>query len=371
MSRTTLPKRVKSKNDIPARLAAVRQLLADVSLTSLIIADPVDVEYVTGFRSSNSTLLITRRSYKLFSDFRYKEAAESFCRQHPLWKFILVERQIEREIACFIPEGSVVGFQSDFVTIDGFKRLKQVIKKTRFKGCGAAFAECIIPKEPAEIAFMEQAAAIGDRALEKLRGFIRPGVTEVAVARELEQYCRELGSEKPSFDTIVLFGARSALPHGVPGSTTCRRGDFILIDFGCTVGGYASDMTRTMVLGKASARQKQLYSIVADAQAAARAAACAGLTAQQLDASARTPITNAGFGEFFGHALGHGLGLRIHEVPRVSSYSTMVLPNSAVVTIEPGIYIPGFGGIRIEDMVVLTGDTARLLTHTTRELIVL
>lgn len=371
MSRTIPPKRVKSKSDIPARLAAVRKLLSDLSLTSLIISDPVDVAYVTGFRSSNSALLITRRSYRLFSDFRYKEAAENFCKQHTLWKFVLIVGQMEQEIARFIPENSVVGLQSSFVTVDGFKRLQQAIKRSRFKRCGAEFAERIIPKEPAEIALMEQAAAIGDRALKKLRGFIRPGVTEVAVARELEQYCRELGSEKPSFDTIVLFGARSALPHGVPSSIACRQGDFILIDFGCTVGGYASDMTRTMVLGRASARQKQLYAIVADAQAAARAAARAGLTAQQLDATARTPITNAGYGEYFGHALGHGLGLRIHEVPRVSSHSKMVLPNSAVVTIEPGVYIPGFGGIRIEDMVVLEGDTARPLTHTTRELIVL
>ena len=181
---------------------------------------------------------------------------------------------------------------------------------------------------------MKKAASIGDAAFAQLLSDIRPGVTESHLVKRLESYCSELGSEKPSFDSIVLFGERSALPHGKPGSTKLKKGSLVLIDFGCTVGGYASDMTRTVVAGNATERQRQLYRIVQDAQQNAWENACAGMAASAIDALARRPINIAGYGDQFGHALGHGVGRRIHEFPRISSKTSLVIPENTVITIE-------------------------------------
>jgi Xaa-Pro aminopeptidase len=194
-------------------------------------------------------------------------------------------------------------------------------------------------------------------------------MTELDIMRILENLCAEYGSEKPAFDTIVLFGKRSALPHGRPGKRRLRAGDFVLVDFGCTVNGFCSDMTRTFVYGRASNEQREIYGIVFQAQSRARKAARAGLTGKELDAVARDLITKNGYSDFFGHGTGHGIGLRVHESPRVNKKNDAALPENCVVTIEPGIYIPNMGGVRIEDMAVLQKHGAAALTHSPRKLV--
>jgi Xaa-Pro aminopeptidase len=224
------------------------------------------------------------------------------------------------------------------------------------------------PKTGREIALMKQAAHIGDAALSRTLPLLKEGMTEREAAFLLEDHCRRLGSEKPSFDTIALFGERSALPHGTPTQRRIRKGDWVLFDFGCTVGGFASDMTRTAVFGPASPRQKKIYGIVFEAQQKAREAVREGARASSVDACARGIIEAAGWGDNFGHATGHGVGRRVHEPPRISRTNKSPLEAGAVITIEPGIYIPKFGGVRIEDMAVVRKDHGEILTDAPREL---
>jgi Xaa-Pro aminopeptidase len=194
-------------------------------------------------------------------------------------------------------------------------------------------------------------------------------MTEQEAAGELEGLCRQQGSSGPSFETIVLFGPRSALPHGVPSGARLRRGDWVLMDFGCMIDGFCSDMTRTSVAGGASGRQREIYNAVLLAQAKGRDAVRAGVAASDIDKAARDSIAAHGFGDHFGHATGHGVGRRIHEAPRVASNSHVKLGDGAVVTVEPGVYIDGFGGVRIEDMVAATPGGAHLLTRSPRHLV--
>jgi len=351
-----------------SRVKAVRKIIAGRQCTHALVTDPVDVEYISGFRSSNAALLISPTRLELFTDFRYMEAAKEFCR-FSKWKFTLIEESSFKYLKNKINAEAVVGFQSDAVTIDRYRELKKALPKTKFVPLSSEIADIAIQKLDREIASMKAAARIGDKAFKTLLPRIKKSMTELEIARLLENICADGGSEKPAFETIVLFGERSALPHGRPGLRKLSGGDFILMDFGCTVNGFRSDMTRTVVYGEPSDIQRSIYNAVAAAQSAARAAARAGITGKELDGAARGPITASGFGEFFGHATGHGVGLRVHEKPRVGKSNNTILPENSVVTIEPGIYIPGTGGVRIEDMAALNKNGAAFLTHSTRRLI--
>ncbi len=351
------------------RLESVKNLLKEKALTHLLITDLIDVEYLSGFRSSNALILISQQKNLLFSDFRYKEAALSFCRKNSLWEFQLIKENLINSICSFLPERSVCGFQANDLTVEKYDELEASVKNVKFVKLTSEISELFLQKNPSELSSIRKAAKIGDTAFETLLQRIPEGITEAALARKLEYLCSELGSEKPSFDTIVLFGSRAALPHGRPGNRRLKKGDFVLIDFGCTVNGFCSDMTRTFVYGKASPRQRDIYDIVLNAQKNACNAARAGISSKELDNVARSFISAAGFGEAFGHALGHGVGLRIHEKPRISFQSDSVLKKDMVITIEPGIYIANFGGVRIEDMALLKEKKAVLLTSAPKELI--
>ncbi len=352
-----------------SRLESVKKLLKDKALTHLLITDLIDVEYLSGFRSSNALILISQHKNLLFSDFRYNEAAQSFCSKNPLWEFQMVKENLFNSICSFLPQESICGFQANDLTVEKFDELTASGKSVRFIKLSSEISELFLQKTPSEVASIGKAAKIGDIAFEKLIQKISEKTTEAALAKELECLCRELGSEKPSFETIVLFGSRAALPHGRPGSRRLEKGDFILIDFGCTVNGFCSDMTRTFVFGKASSKQRQIYDVVLNAQKGACSSARAGISSKELDNVARSSISAAGFGEAFGHALGHGVGLRIHEKPRISYLSDSLLKQNMVITIEPGIYIANFGGVRIEDMVLIKERKADILTSAPKELI--
>ena len=351
------------------RLEEAKALLKTSGLSHLLISDTVDVAYISGFKSSNAAVLLSKRKNLLITDFRYKVAADQFCHANPEWKYEIVKERFYDTIASFIPEESSVGYQSNFLTVDNFNDLKKSLKKSSLKSASKIVSRLYLKKTAPEIDLMRKAAAIGDLALEKTLPHIKAGITEIELTRTLERYCSELGSEKPSFDTIVLFGNRAALPHGKPQNIPLKKGNWILIDFGCTFGGFCSDMTRTFIFGKASEKQKKLYNIVKEAQSRARAAARSEITARYLDSIARDYIVQQGYGDMFGHALGHGVGIRIHEQPRVSPHVDELLEESCVVTIEPGIYLEESGGVRIEDMVVLYKDKASVLTHFPRDLI--
>lgn len=351
------------------RLEDSKRLLTITGCSHLLISDVVDVEYLSGFKSSNAAIIVSKKKNILLSDFRYQAAADLFCKSHPEWKFVLVRERFFATIAKFVPKGSVLGYQSDFVTVDNFTELKKSLKDVKLKSVSKGISGLSLTKNEEEVDLMRKAAAIGDRSLDKLLSFIKPGVTEIEVARKLEIYCNEFGSEKPSFDSIVLFGKRAALPHGKPQNVALKKGDWILIDFGCTFGGFCSDITRTFICNKASESQKKLYGVVYDAQAKARKEARAGISSKSLDNVARSCIQKAGYGKEFGHALGHGVGIRVHERPRVSPLVDEILVEGCVVTIEPGIYIAESGGVRIEDMMILHKEGASELTTFPRELL--
>jgi Xaa-Pro aminopeptidase len=336
--------------------------------THLLISDTVDVEYICGFRSSHALLLLAPRCNWLLTDSRYQEAAERFCRNSRAWRCVVIKENYAAALSPLAPRRSIIGFQSDVMTVDELDKLTKALPGVRFAAVPRRVSLLSVPKNRAELAAMKKAAAIGDRAFALFLATLAPGVSEQEAAGALDRICSELGSEKPSFDTIVLFGARSSLPHGRPGAQKLKAGDMALVDFGCTINGLCSDMTRTVAYGAPSPRLAEVYGVVRRAQAKALAAAKPGITAASLDAVARSIIAGAGFGDAFGHGLGHGVGRRVHEPPRVSSSSDEMLAEGSVITIEPGIYLPGIGGVRIEDMVVLTKRGARPLTHSPRKL---
>jgi Xaa-Pro aminopeptidase len=351
------------------RLAKIKKLLAEKRCSHILITDAIDAEYLCGFHSSNVFLLISRTRNLLFTDFRYKEAARAFSIAHPQWRFVQTTENGLAALSSYCPSGSVVGVQSGAISVDRFDALKKQLDGVRFVKLGDFVDALIIPKEAFEISLTKQAAAIGDRAFGLFVKYLKAGMTERQAARMLEDNCRRLGSEQPSFETIVLFGERTALPHGRPSERPLKKGDFILVDFGCTVGGFFSDMTRTVIFGAASLRQRKLYSIVEKAQQMGREAIREGVAASVVDSCARSVIEKAGYGEYFGHATGHGVGRRIHEKPRIAKENATMLPAGAIITVEPGIYIPKFGGVRIEDMVIVQKNGSETLTISPRSLI--
>jgi Xaa-Pro aminopeptidase len=350
------------------RLSAIRALGRKHSCSHILVSDPVDCEYLSGFRSSNIKLLVSSRKALLFTDFRYQEAAEAFCRAHPPWKLVVVGEGDKGALAKELGSGAVMGIQSDIMTVAEYDRLRRSCRGTRLVKIAGEVSELFAVKQPRELRALGRAAAIGDKAFGALLGELRAGVSERWAARRLEDLCRELGAEGPSFDTIVLFGSRAALPHGTPTDRRLRKGDWVLCDFGCVVEGLCSDMTRTVVYGKATRSQREVYEVVRRAQAAARKALRPGVKASSIDRAARSLIDEVGYGDAFGHATGHGLGRRVHEGPRLSKRDHRVLRSGMVVTVEPGIYQSGRGGVRIEDMMVLSERGARSLTSSPRTL---
>ena len=224
-------------------------------------------------------------------------------------------------------------------------------------------------KTEQELEYLAMAESIGDKAFMKMLDIIKPGMTELEVAAELEYLLKKEGGEGLAFSTIIASGVNSSMPHAIPGDKKLEVGDFITMDFGCKYKGYCADMTRTVVLGKANEKQKEIYNIVLKAQLAALDAIKAGIPGKAVDKVARDIIEEAGYGAYFGHGLGHSVGLFIHEGPRLSMKEETILQPNMTETVEPGIYLPGFGGVRIEDMVVITENGYKNLAQSPKELI--
>jgi Xaa-Pro aminopeptidase len=353
-----------------SRLSGARSYLENGPFTHIIVSDVVDVEYLCGFRSTNAFCIISRKKNILLSDFRYRQAAIAFCRMsRRRWAFSEILENDFSFCRALIPAGSVVGYQSNAMTVDQFGQLGRALRKVRFVKLPAQFTDIFVPKTETELDRMKQAAGIGDKAFSGLLRTVRAGMSEKDVARLLENECRIFGSERPSFDTIVLFGERASLPHGRPSDVGLKRGDWVLCDFGCTIDGFCSDMTRTFVMGKATERQKKIYDVVLRAQESGKAAVSAGVKACDVDMTCRRIISEAGFGKMFGHTTGHGVGFRIHEKPRISKTDNTILRAGTVITIEPGIYHRSFGGVRIEDMVIVRENGCEVITNSPRHLI--
>jgi Xaa-Pro aminopeptidase len=304
------------------------------------------------------------------TDFRYKtqvaDEVGSFAR-------ILVEPQsLWAGLWATLPEYAyveVAGFESAHLLHRDFQRLLDAGARWQWRPTVDIVEALRERKDPDEVAAIAEAAGIAVHALERTVPAVRAGMTELEVAGVLERALRDAGSESFPFPSIVASGARSALPHASSSSKAIARGDFLLMDFGAAAHGYCADITRTMIVGPADDEQREVYAIVRSANETASAHVRAGLRGKDADALARDYIERRGYGEAFGHSLGHGLGLEVHEAPRLARTADGVLAVGAVVTIEPGIYRPGWGGVRIEDDVYLGADGPAVLTHFTRDLL--
>jgi Xaa-Pro dipeptidase len=281
---------------------------------------------------------------------------------------------IDRESATRLAEkaSGQVGFESQHVTVDGLDQLTNAASAAHLVRAPGLVERLRLVKDDAEVEALRMACAAADRALAELveHGGLRPGRTEKEVARELETRMLDHGAAGPSFETIVATGANSAVPHHRPTGAVLAAGDFVKIDFGALVDGYHSDMTRTLVLGAPAAWQREIYELVAASQAAGRAALGVGVNVKDVDAASRAVIEEAGYGEQFLHGLGHGVGLEIHEAPSLAKTGEGTLSAGMAVTVEPGVYLEGKGGVRIEDTLVVRDGDAELLTLTTKNLVV-
>lgn len=337
---------------------------------AVLVSSEHNMRYFGGFCGGEGYLFLTRERSVVIVDSRYTTQAKE---EAPDFEVV--------EIGGDTGFGDVIGrliletktekllFEDKYLTYRDVSDLKKKCPAVEWVPAGEILDGLRAIKTEEELALIKKAEAIGDRAFTRILNDLRPGMTELEVAAKLEYYMREEGTAKNSFDTIVASGLHSAMPHAIPSEKKIEKGDFVTMDFGCNYKGYCSDMTRTVVVGKADERQKEIYHTVLQAQLAAIGAIRPGMTGSQVDAVARNIIAEAGYGEYFGHGLGHSVGLLIHEEPRLSPKCDEVLREHMIETVEPGIYIPGFGGVRIEDLVCVTADGCENYAHSPKELI--
>lgn len=330
---------------------------------AIIINSPHNLRYFSGFSGGEGILLITKEERFLFTDSRYTEAAENEARDFSVKEggFKLCGETAKK--LCL----KKIAFEDKYMTVSDFSRLKKLFD-AEFHGKSEEIEIIRAVKEPFEIELIKEAEHIGDLAFSHILGYIKEGVSENDIAAELEYFMRKCGAQKTSFDTITISGRKTSIPHGQPSDKKIKNGEFITMDFGCIFKGYCSDMTRTVVLGKASEEQKKIYNIVKSAQEAGLNAIKAGVSGSEADKAARDIIDFEGYGKYFGHSLGHGVGLLIHEMPTLSPNYNGILKENMVVSCEPGIYIPGKFGVRIEDLVLVTAEKPVIFSKSSKEL---
>jgi Xaa-Pro aminopeptidase len=348
------------------RLSKVRKFLADSQLDACLIIKPENRMYVSGFTGTSGMLLITQQQALLLTDFRYIEQAT---KQASLFEIVKHGTPAVDTLKQVIARSGVkrIAIESNYVTIQQYNEFTQNILDVEW--IPVTIDKIRRVKDESEIAKIRKAVGIADAAFEHILPFIKPGVQEKDLALELETFMRRSGSEKNAFDFIVASGERSSLPHGVASDKIIQSGELLTMDYGCVYDHYHSDMTRTVAIGNVRSELYDLYRVVTQAQQAALQHIRPGLKGLEVDKIARDIITVNGYGEYFGHGLGHGVGLAIHEEPRLSPTDETVLEPGMVVTVEPGIYIPNVGGVRIEDMVLVTAAGCEILTQSRKDFI--
>lgn len=340
------------------------------NIDCVLVMSDVNRRYFTGMKSSAGTVVAFRDKAYLIIDFRYIEKARAVVTSAE----VIEQKKLYHQISELMHSHSArnIAVESQTMTISELNTLKKFIKDVEFIETDVlsnAVNKLRMTKDSAEIDCIRKAQEIAEKAFDGILGFIKEGVTEREIAMELERLMAVNGSEGVSFETIVLSGENTSMPHGVPSDKKVRNGEFILMDYGAVYNGYHSDMTRTVCLGEPSEEMRKVYDIVLMAQMTAINSARAGMTGQELDSVARSIIEEAGYGDCFGHSLGHGVGLEIHEKPNASPSYSHILNENAVVTVEPGIYIAGKFGVRIEDFVILHKNSCENLTKSAKNII--
>lgn len=345
-------------------------VLQEKKADAILVSDGANMRYLSGFRGATGYLYISKKRRVLATDSRYTTMARA---EAPDFEVVeLAAGDTYGQLLNRLMEADGVektAFEDACMLYGDYQKLQEKCGGRLTVPLGNSLDLLRSVKTDWEIERMAKAEEIGDQAFAHMLEVLKPGMTELQAAAELEYFMKTHGAENLSFETIVASGVNSSMPHAMPSGKKLEKGDFVTMDFGCVYEGYCSDMTRTVVLGKANDRQKEIYRVVLEAQLAGLAACRSGVRGCDVDKVSRDIIADAGYGEYFGHGLGHSVGLYIHEEPRLSRLcGTVLLPNM-IQTVEPGIYLPGFGGVRIEDMVVITEDGCRNLAHSPKELI--
>ena len=351
------------------RVRKLCEIIKRESLDFLLVTTPTNLRYLCGYTGSNGILLVSKDKSIFLTDFRYKEqvkkevkGAEIKIAQRELFSTLM-------EIDWLKEKRIKVGFESKILSFKLYEKLKALFPQILWIPTEELVESISVTKDEEEIKKIKKAADISEKAFEKILPLFKPGVKEQDFSTELEYTIRKNGGTGSAFEPIVASGVRSAMPHARASSKRFQKGDFVTLDFGALYEGYVCDITRTVVLGKATPRQKKIYNLVLKAQTKAIKNACSGMKGFELDKVARDVINNAGFKDYFGHGLGHGIGLLVHDSPGINTKSQEVLKPGMVITIEPGIYLPGWGGVRIEDDILITRKGCKVLTNINRELL--
>lgn len=356
-------------------LASLREKVLNKPNSAMLIFSDINISYLSAFTGHAATVLLTSKGNYLLTDYRYFEQAKS---QASHFKVICRDRANQSlasliEDLLFQDDCQHLCYESEHISVNQWQQIQQQVSKltslNHIEAIVGSVEALRYIKSTTEIEYIEQAATIADKALALMLNSVKAGVTERELAIELDYQMAKLGSEEVSFATILLFGERSALPHGIPSARKLKNGDFILIDFGAVVNGYRSDMTRTFIFGQASAEQKHVYQLVQTAQQAAIDEVSEGVLGSHLYQQSANILLNSEYKQYAGEGLGHGVGLVLHELPFIGPDCHSPIEKGSVITIEPGIYIPGWGGVRIEDDVVLTDEGLKIITKSPKGLI--
>ena len=353
--------------DIISRLKRMRQQMHEGKIDAYVVIRPENGRYLSGFSGGEATLYITSEKAFLLTDFRYIEQAKA---QAPEFEIIKTGQDHFEALAEVGQQAQRLGFEGDFITFVNFGKLKNAFPQAELLSLPDIVSHLRSVKDKTEIEIIRQAVKISDDAFADVLQTIEIGQTEEEIGLNLEFSMRRAGASGGSFEFIVASGIRSSMPHGTASSKKLQSGEFLTMDFGAIYQGYCSDITRTVFLGDPQDKHREVYEIVLAAQRAGIHAVAPGRTGKEVDAVARKIIVDAGYGEYFGHGLGHSVGLAIHEGPNLNIREERVLEPGMVITVEPGIYIPDWGGVRIEDIVLVTENGCEVLTQAPKEFII-
>lgn len=351
------------------KLSKLRQQLGENDLDAILIASPVNRSYITGFTGTAGVAIISHHDARFITDFRYIEQAN----EQAVGFSIVEHKQLQHlEIRDQLNQMNVkrVGFEKDHITFAAYEVYKDNLNVELIPVSGLVEGLRLF-KTDEELSILKQAANIADDAFEHIQGYIKPGTKEIDISNELEFFMRKQGATSSSFDIIVASGYRGALPHGVASDKKVQSGELVTMDYGALYNGYCSDTTRTVAVGEINDELKTIYNTVLEAQLRGVEGVKAGITGKEADAITRDYIKEKGYGDYFGHSTGHGLGMEVHEGPSLSFRSDKPLETGMVVTVEPGIYVPNVGGCRIEDDLVVTETGNQRLTSAKKELVIL
>lgn len=350
------------------RVKRLREKMQAIKLDAYVVSRPENLRYLSGFSGGEGILFILQDKAYLLTDFRYMEQATA---EAPEFEIVQIKENLYAPLKIKGGEHARIGFEGDFLTFAEYRKLQEELPEATFVSIPEAVTSLRSVKDAEEIALIRHAVRAADEAFNVILQESLCGETEEQISLALEFAMRKAGTSGRSFDFIVASGWRGALPHGTASPKRVEQGEFLTLDFGGVFQGYCSDITRTLAIGEPDDKQREIYEVVLQAQKAGIKAVKPGLTGKEVDAVARGVIEAHGYGEFFGHSLGHSVGLAIHEGPNLGPREERKLEPGMILTVEPGIYIPNWGGIRIEDMVVVTETGCEVLTQAPKDLIII